>query len=362
MGILVDGLIYAVAVLTVAFISDIFFGEPPVRFHPVSITGKIAEKLTILLRYKRNKNGKKQESEGKSFLKGVLLVLIGTSAYIGIYLSTRFVLSSALDIIGSSVRDISTFLVDVFFLKTTFSVKLMTAYAESIYSKLTEGDIDEARKITSHIVSRNTKELGEKHIASATIESLSENFVDGFLSPLFYFSLFSVLFGVIEPGIAGFESVFGPAGAGITSAIIYRSINTLDSMVGYRSFGKFGMPSAKLDDILTFIPARISSAIIIVSAHTLRMNAKGVVKTILTSKGKTPSPNSWIPMSAFSGALQVKLEKKKEYSIGDDFGLPSPDKIKEAVKLFYVSSTLGMIIHIISLLLFHYLISLTVLA
>ena len=363
MGILVDELIYAVVVLTIAFISDILLGEPPLRFHPVSITGKVAEKLIGLLRYGGDKKGRRQESseEKSNFLKGTFLVFMSTSVYIGIYLSARYVLSFAVDTIGSSARDISTFLLDVFFLKTTFSVKLMTAYAESIYSKLTKGNIDEARKITSHIVSRNTKELGKKHITSATIESLSENFVDGFLSPIFYFSLFSLLFGVIEPSITGSESVFSPAEAGITGAIIYRSINTLDSMVGYRRFGKFGTPSAKLDDILTFIPARISSIIVMVSAHILHMNAKGVVKTILTSKGKTSSPNSWIPMSAFSGALQVKLEKKKEYSIGDDFRLPSPDKIKEAVKLFYVSSALGMIMHIILLLLSHYFISLTVL-
>ena len=348
MGILGNELIYAVVVLLVAFASDTLLGEPPLRIHPVYLTGKMAEKLIRYLGYKVSISKEKTDKKGKdgkleaNFLKGVILIILCISAYIGIYFSIRYALRFAGRIIWEPIGEIFTFLIDVFFLKTTFSVKLMANYANLVFHELTKGNIEKAREITSHIVSRNTKELGQKHITSAVIESISENLVDGFFSPIFYFSFFSIVFGIIDLSIIGFESGFGITEVGITGAIIYRSVNTLDSMVGYHSFGKFGMPSAKLDDILTFIPARISPLIIIISAFILRMNAVDSLRITLSSKGRTSSPNSWIPMSAFSGALQVKLEKKKEYSIGDKFMLPSTGKIKEAVKLLYVSSLLGM--------------------
>lgn len=373
--------LYFVVVLSLSFAVDTKFGEPPMKIHPVALIGKIAEKLIKLFEGKNlwekisDKKSVPLQAERRTlkekviqYIKGVNLILICVIIYVFAYILVKLIIRTSLSSVANS-EPIFTFififtnlLVDVFFLKTTFSVKLMEKYAKDIFDELEKNNLQKAREITSHIVSRDTKNLDKEHIVSATIESVSENFVDSVFSPIFYFTIFSIFGFLISVNSQSAVELIGfgekskflqisPCEFGIIGAITFRVINTLDAMVGYHIYGEFGLPSAKLDDFLNFIPARVSPILIILSGYITgymrREDYKDVINTIVKSKNKTKSQNSWIPISAFSGILRIKLEKIGEYSIGDDFPLPQPEKINQAVKLFHTSSLLTLISAII---------------
>ncbi|GBD03964.1 Cobalamin biosynthesis protein CobD [bacterium HR19] len=311
-----------------ALIFDILLGEPHIKIHPVYITGKILEKIEKIATDK--KNGQKKESRiQKTFelLFGAILIAAGILIYLSLYLVSKKIAQKIWELADIKVFEI---FVDIFFLKTTFSIKSLKDHAQDVLNSLKKNDIKKARENTSKIVSRNTKELEKPHIISATIESVSENLVDSVIAPLLFFLL-----------------------AGIEGAIIYRVINTLDAMVGYKNekYKYIGFIPAKIDDILNFIPARISALIIIFSAILKKYDWKSGVENLKKFKKSTPSPNSWIPITLFGGILKIKLEKIGYYSIGE-FELPqSEEKIEEAIKLMMTSSLVFIFFFIVPILL-----------
>ncbi|HYP05131.1 MAG TPA: adenosylcobinamide-phosphate synthase CbiB [Bryobacteraceae bacterium] len=148
------------------------------------------------------------------------------------------------------------------------------------------GDIVAARKQLAMIVGRDTATLDESEIVRALIETVSENFGDGVVAPLFYLAL------------------LGPAGMAA-----YKAVNTLDSMVGYKDarYRELGWASAKLDDVLNYIPARLSAAFVWIAATLLGMSPARSVRTTWRDAASQPSPNSGWPEAAFAGALGVQL-------------------------------------------------------
>lgn len=307
---------------------DILFGEPPLKTHPVYITGKILEKIEKIATDKKNMRQKGEDMGKKIFelLFGATLIVAGILIYISLYLVSKKIAQKIWESSGIKVFEI---FVDIFFLKSTFAIKSLKDHAQDVLNSLKKNDIKKARENTSKIVSRNTKELEKPHIISATIESVSENLVDSIIAPLFFFSL-----------------------AGIKGAIIYRVINTLDAMVGYKNekYKYIGFIPAKIDDILNFIPARISAIIIIFSAILKKYDWKSGVENLRKFKKATQSPNSWIPITLFSGILKIKLEKIGYYSIGE-FELPqSEEKIEEAIKLMITSALVFISIFILPIL------------
>ncbi|BAW30776.1 probable cobalamin biosynthesis protein CobD [Methanothermobacter sp. MT-2] len=182
-----------------------------------------------------------------------------------------------------------------------------------------EKDIEMGRRHISKLVSRDTSKLTREQLTSALIESLTENITDSIISPIIFF----ILFGL--PGAMG-----------------YRVINTLDAMVGYkdeenRSIGWF---PARADDILNYIPARITGFLIVIAAFILRMDWKDSLKLMLRDGKLTPSPNSGYPMAAAAGALQIALEKPGVYKIGDENNKLNTSAIDDALKLSYVTVAL----------------------
>ena len=157
---------------------------------------------------------------------------------------------------------------------------------ERVASDLKKNDIESARKHLSWIVSRDTDRLDEHDIIRGTIESLSENLNDAVIAPLFY----AFLFGV--PGI-----------------VFYKTANTLDSMIGYKSerYLKFGWCAARLDDVLNFIPARITFLLVLAGAAILQYDPKSAWKTVFKYSQTGESPNGGIGICAFAGALRVTL-------------------------------------------------------
>ena len=164
----------------------------------------------------------------------------------------------------------------------------MEKHAIDIMNAVEKDDLDIARTKLALIVKRNTKNLDKNHILSGTIESVGENTVDGITGPLFYFAIF-----------------------GLIGAFVYRAINTIDSMIGYKTpiFKNVGWFGANCDKILNYLPARITGLIMILSALILRNDWVSSYQILKRDGLKPESPNSGYPMAALAGALGTKFEK-----------------------------------------------------
>lgn len=277
-----------IVILTLSLIIDLTIGEPSQKIHPVVITGKV---ISLCLTEKIKSNLSK-------LLFGLFLIIIGNAVFLSIYFMGKKIIT----LISSS--DIPLILFESFIFKTTFALRSLIEHSNSVFTSLKENDIVKARKETSKIVGRKTEDLDKPHIISASVESVAENTVDSFFSPIFFFLFF-----------------------GIPGSIFYRVLNTLDAMVGYKNekYKFIGFFPAKTDDILNFIPARLSILFILSGAIICRYNIEDSVKTLFKYRRATPSPNSYIPICLFSGALGIKLEKIGFYSIGD-FVLPENEE------------------------------------
>lgn len=183
--------------------------------------------------------------------------------------------------------------VNIWFISTTIAVKGLKDAAMLVYRPLCEGNMGDARKYVGYIVGRDTTRLDEPEIVRATVETVSENTVDAFVSPI----AFALL-------------------GGAPLAMLYRAANTLDSMVGYKNekYMFFGWASARLDDVLNYIPARLTGLMIVaVSAFGKGMSAARAAKSIFTFASRHPSPNSGIPESAVAGAIGIELGGLNRY-------------------------------------------------
>jgi len=308
---------YWVFVLTFSLIFDLVFGEPHRILHPVVITGKVVAKVDSLI---------KRGNKFLEFFWGFLLLILGLSVYLLPYVALKKILNFFYMRLENEIFFVLSFVLDVFFLKSIFAIRSLKDHAFDVFSALLSDDLALARKNVGKMVSRNVSNLEKPHIISATVESVAENLVDSIIAPLFFFSL-----------------------GGIELAIVYRVVNTLDAMFGYKNerYRFIGFIPAKFDDILNFIPARLSFIFILLSSIILSKSPKEVLKTFLKFRKVTQSPNSYVPMTAFSGALKIKLEKINYYSIGD-FNLPqSEEKIREAAQLMLTSSALFLIFFVI---------------
>lgn len=288
-------------IIIIAIVIDVIFGELPAKIHPVVWMGKLIDLLKEhLINYRSRISG---------IVLTFLTVMIFTLAtYVLLYL---LAFNYVIYILISSV-----------ILSTTFAIKVLLSSAESMKNDIND-NINKARQSMSYLVSRNTMELTEEDLVSATIETLTENITDSVIAPLFYAFIFGVL-----------------------GAVVYRVINTLDAMVGYKTPEKIkiGWFPAKLDDILNFIPARITGLLVVTAAAFLRLNWRNAYKVMKRDARKPASPNSGFSMAAAAGALNIKLEKIGYYKIGNESSLLTADKITEAVLLAKITILLFILI------------------
>lgn len=261
--------------LTAAAIAiDWIVGDPKWPTHPVIWIGRLIRLLERLLAPER-------WSERPRRVRGLGVVL--TAATLIISWSVMWTIVWLANFIHIGLG----YAVTVWFISTTIAVKGLKEAAMLVYVPLMSGQIDEARKYAGYIVGRDTAQLDEREAARAAIETVAENTVDALVSP--------ILFALI---------------GGAPLAMLYRAANTLDSMVGYRNekYRYFGWCSARVDDCLNFIPARITGGLLILAAWLLPgMKAGRAARSIATFASKHPSPNSGIPESAVAGALGIEL-------------------------------------------------------
>ena len=299
----------------IAYVLDLIFGDPQNIIHPVQIIGKminIGEKSLL---------GKKYKSDRKyKFFAGMILNITIISLTYGItYLIDK-----------SSESSIIFTVAEIYLMYTVFSINSLAREGNRVYNILKEGNIERARKDLSYLVSRDTETMDEKMIIRSTMETISENTVDGIVAPMLYMFL-----------------------GGLPLSMTYKAINTFDSMVGYKNekymdFGKF---SAKLDDVANFIPARITGILIVIASMILGYDYKNSLKIFIRDRKNHSSPNSGHAEAGVAGALGVQFGGKVSYFgkevdkpvIGDktkDFEL---EDIKKNIKIMYAASFLSLV-------------------
>ena len=203
-----------------------------------------------------------------------------------------------------------------------------------VYAPLKEGDLPAARRAVAMIVGRDTERLTEEGVAKAAVETVAENTSDGIVAPLIFLAL------------------GGPA-----LGFFYKAVNTMDSMVGYKNerYLYFGRTAARLDDVLNFLPSRISAWLMILAAAILGMEGKNAKRIYLRDRKNHASPNSAQTEAVMAGALRVQLagdawyfgELYKKPTIGDPFRAVEPEDIVRANRLMYLTSALALAVCVI---------------
>ena len=280
----------ALAVFLLAAAYDILLREMPARIHPVVWIGRLISFLR--LRFPASKIG------------GMALALVVIAVT---------VLSGHLLVRAAGYLPLLPLLLSAFLLKSTFSMRCLLQVSSDI-GRAIEEDMDRARSMLPALVGRDTASLSQGQASSAVIESLSENYVDGILSPIFYYVLFS------------------PLGLGLEAALAFKAVSTMDSMVGYKTEGlrELGFAGARADDLLNFIPARLS---IFSIALARPLQAGAALAAAIRFHGRTPSPNSGWPMAACAGALGLRLEKPGSYVLLDEGKEPQTSDVPLAIGL-----------------------------
>jgi len=248
----------------IAFMLDLLVGDPAflVRVHPVVLAGHLIKLLEKLL-YRKN-----------SRIMGVLLVIVVCLSF---YYGTKFLLTALGPI---------AWVIEIWLLTTAFAARGLYEAGMKIYKALQLGNLELARRRTGEIVGRDTHSMTRLDLIRAAVESVAENLVDGVTAPLVY-----ALIG------------------GAPLAILYKAINTMDSMLGHKDerYYYFGWAAARLDDLANFIPARLTVPAMALAAHLLGLNAAYVWRAILRDAHKHKSPNSGISEAGVAGALGVQL-------------------------------------------------------
>ena len=302
-----------IIIAVVAFLIDALIGDPRSKLHPVVLIGNLISLLEKILR-------REVDSPEKKIFKGGVLVnaVVITTLIIGIAIET---LTNEIPNLAAQI------FIQAIVLSFMISPRSLSYAGYEIFYLLEQEDLTLARQKVGWIVGRDTQNLNEAEVARATIETVAENTVDGIISPLFYFAI-----------------------GGLPLAIAYRAINTMDSMLGYKNdkYIYFGRVAAQLDDVVNFIPARLTGLLFIVSAFILKLDYRNAFKMMKRDASKHPSPNGGWAEATVAGALNIRLGGVNYY-----FGQPhfraymgEPNEILEAghilgaIRLMYTATIL----------------------
>lgn len=301
--------------ILLAYLLDLGLGDPRWFPHPVKIIGKLINFLEVKLR----------SGQQRIFLrlKGVILAL----AVVGLSALSAYLILAFMRKINPAAGTIAW----IFLAYTSLATKDLLLHARQVLKEINNKDLSAARKKLSYIVGRDTKHLSEKEVIKATVESIAESISDGIIAPLFYLIL-----------------------GGPVVALIYKAINTLDSMVGYKNekYQDFGWFSARLDDAANFIPSRISGLLIAVSSFVMGRDFKNSLRIMMKDGRKHLSPNAGFPEASMAGALGVRLGGPSLYNgqlclklyIGEEKNALHPRLINEALSITLISSILMVLI------------------
>ena len=291
------------AVLLLAVALDLVGREFPNRLHPtvwIGYTVKVVEKAAP-----REKLG--------GLIVGFLMALLIPACWAGLAWLAGWGLAE--------LHPLAYLLGGAILLKSTFAVGMLHRVAAQTRALVSGGDLASLRESMRALVSRDVSNMTPQQAIAATVESVSENTTDSFIGVWLAFALF-----------------------GLPGAFAYRAINTLDSMIGYRGeYEYLGKASARLDDLVNLVPARLTAFLLGVSSAVLPgQNAGGAFRIMWRDHARTASPNAGWTMSGMAGALGVELEKAGHYRLGDATRPLEPADITRAVRSMYLVGRAGL--------------------
>ncbi|WP_066498361.1 adenosylcobinamide-phosphate synthase CbiB [Abyssisolibacter fermentans] len=310
-------------VFLIAIFLDFILGDPVSWPHPIIYVGKL---ISYLEKKIRKQNIISLKTGG--FILLILSVLIVVS-----------ILSIILGLAGYIHHYVKTVLI-IYFIYTSLASRCLHEEALKVYRVLKSKDIQKARVQLSYLVGRDTKELNEEEITRGTVETVAENTIDGVLAPMFY---------IIIGFLIGFP---------VQLVYIYKTVNTLDSMVGYiqQPYTEIGCASAKFDDVLNYIPARIGSVFMLLGGLFFKYDLSNGFKILIRDRRNHKSPNCGYPEAVAAGLLNIQLGGTNTYfgqklykpTIGDKNRNIDIEDIKSAVKIMYSSQALIILVTIIA--------------
>lgn len=300
--------------VVIAAIIDFVLGDPNWLPHPIIYIGKLISKLESFFRNRFNSN------KALKISGGLIVVIVAMLTYLIPYI-ILFIAKVNIYVFHG---------INVLIIWTTIAAKSLYSAGADVYKPIIAGDIEEARLKLSYIVGRDTKDLNEHEIIRATVETVSENTSDGIIAPM--------LFAIV---------------GGAPLAMLYKGINTMDSMLGYMNekFKYIGFFPAKTDDVFNFIPARITGMLMCLGAPFLGGNIFKTFKIMIRDRKNHKSPNCAYPEAATAGALKVQLGGTNRYfgevmykpTIGDNVVELKATHIFETGKLMYISEILLLV-------------------
>ena len=312
-------------VLAGAYGVDSLVGDPVYSLHPVRLIGRAVAWLERGLRALRL----------SGILGGAWLAIAMLLLVLGVYVALRRFFGG--------LHPYAAVALDVFIVYSCLALKDMALHARPVAAALEAGDVPAARAAVQRVVGRDAAVLDAPGVARAAVESVAESFVDGFFAPVCWF-----LAAAVVAGLAGAEVL--PWAVGATLA--HRTINTLDSMVGYRDerYLLFGRVSARLDDAVNFIPARLSLPLLFAAAGFCRLDARAGWRVACRDRLKHESPNAAHAESFAAGALGLRLGGPLQYPdgpvdkpwIGDGTPEARPSHIRDVCRLVQWAGALAV--------------------
>ena len=308
-------ILYHIASFSIGVLLDLIIGDPYWLPHPIRLIGRLIGRLDKALMDKVMESGKRDDkAERKKGILCVLIVLLLTLLTTGSLLVLSYMIAP---ILGILVEAVLTFY--------CLAAKSLKTESMKVYKAIDNIDIEAARYAVSMIVGRDTNVLDDKGIIRAAVETVAENTSDGVIAPMLYLLIGGPVLGMI-----------------------YKAVNTMDSMIAYHNdrYENFGSCAAKLDDIVNFIPSRLSAALLILASYICKeFNGANALKIFKRDRFNHKSPNSAQTESACAGALCVQLAGDAYYFgkllkkpfIGDAIRDIENEDIKRVNKLMYLA-------------------------
>ena len=312
---------FHISALILGFLLDLAFGDPRWLYHPIRLIGNLIAWAEKPFRAAFPKSEKGELAAGMFF--AVFVVAVSTAV------------PALLLALASRLSSWLVFALEVFWSFQILAAKSLKSESMKVYAALKEGDLPKARKAVSMIVGRDTQKLTEEGVAKAAVETVAENSSDGVIAPLLFLAL------------------GGPA-----LGFFYKAVNTLDSMVGYKNdtYLYFGRFSAKLDDVLNFIPSRISGLLLVLASPLAGLSMEGAWKIFRRDRRNHASPNSAQTEAAAAGALGVQLAGDAYYfgklykkpTIGDPLRPVEYEDIRRVNRLMYAAVCLALVLAVLA--------------
>ena len=296
---------------------DLIFGDPHWLPHPICLIGNMIGFIERNLR--------------KLLAPNPTALLAGGALMVIIVLVVSFAVPYYILQLAETVSPWLRFGLETIMFYQIFATKCLRDESMKVFTALDNNDLADARVKLSWIVGRDTKNLSAEEVTKGAVETVAENTADGIIAPMLYMFL-----------------------GGAPLAFLYKGINTMDSMVGYKNdkYLYFGRCAAKLDDLANLIPARIAGLVMIIAAFLVGLNGPGAWKIFWRDRYHHLSPNSAMTESATAGALNIQLGGDHYYfgklvhkeTIGDDIRPVCPQDIMQANRLLYMTAVVSLIL------------------